>query len=123
MRISFWLYSSNLEKSFDFYRKVFDLDPEENLKKSKGFSVPIGIHFELKISSLEKPQNAGSIEINEANIEETYERFIKNRLPETAQSDPKKMKGGTFSGPWEYPGGMALFLKDPDNHSIFFMEW
>ncbi len=123
MRISFWLYCSNLQKSFDFYKKVFDLDEEENLKNSKGFSVPIGSYFELKISSLEKPQNNGNIEINEANIGEKYETFIKNHLTETSESDPKKMKSGTFSGPWEYPGGMALFLKDPDNHSIFFMEW
>jgi hypothetical protein len=122
MRISAWFYSINLQKSFDFYKRVFDLD-EEDLKNLKGFSVPIGNHFELKISTEERPLNTGNIEINDANIEETYERFIKNHVPETSESNPHKMKSGTFSGPWEYPGGMALFLKDPDNHSIFFMEW
>jgi len=122
MKISFWLYSSNLQKSFDFYQKVFNLE-NQDVTMSKGFFVPIGNDFELKISSLEKPQNSGSIEINEANIEEAYNRFLKNQLPQTSESDLKKMECGTFSGPWEYPGGLALFLKDPDNHSLFFIEW
>ena len=102
MRISAWFYSINLQKSFDFYKKVFDLD-EEDLKSSKGFSVPIGNHFELKISTEERPLNTGNIEINEANIGETYERFIKNHVTENSESNPHKMKSSTFSGPCEYP--------------------
>ncbi|KRB53935.1 VOC family protein [Flavobacterium sp. Root186] len=122
MKISFGLYCSNLQSSFDFYQKVFNLE-NEDLSKSKGFLVPIGSDFELKISSSKKPQDDGTIEINEADIKEAYDRFLKNQLPETSESDPEKMECGTFSGPWEYPGGLALFLKDPDNHSLFFIEW
>ena len=123
MKISFWLYCSNLEVSFDFYQKVFNLKNETFTNKAKTFFVPIDNHAELKISTLQKPLNEGNIEINEADINDMYNRLIKNQLPQSDESDIEKMPAGTFSGPWDYPGGKSLFLKDPDNHFIVFMEW
>lgn len=123
MKISFWLYSSNLEVSFDFYQKVFNLEKETFTKNTKTFFVPIDTHSELKISTLQKPLNEANIEINEIDIDELYNRFLYNQIPQGDQSDSTKMPAGTFSGPWDFPGGKALFLKDPDNHFIVFMEW
>lgn len=123
MTISFWLYCSNLEVSFGFYQKVFNLKNEIFTAKTKTFLVPIDNHAELKISTLQKPVNEGNIEINEADINTIHTRFIKNQLLQSDASDIAKMPAGSFSGPWDYPGGKALFLKDPDNHFIVFMEW
>jgi len=123
MKISFWLYCSNLEVSFGFYQKVFNLKNETFSNKTKTFFVPIDNHAELKISTLQKPLNEGNIEINEASVNDVYNRLIKNQLPQSDESDVEKMQPGTFLGPWDYPGGKALFLKDPDNHFIVFMEW
>ncbi|WP_428231090.1 VOC family protein [Flavobacterium sp.] len=123
MKISFWLYSSNLEASFDFYQKVFNLKNETFTNKTKTFFVPIDHYAELKISTLQKPLNEGNIEINEADIDDIYNRLIKNQLLQNDESDVEKLPRGTFSGPWDFPGGKALFLKDPDNHFIAFMEW
>jgi len=123
MKISFWLYCSNLEVSFGFYQKVFNLKNENFSNKTKTFFVPIDNHTELKISTLQKPLNEGNIEINETSVNDVYNRLIKNQLPQSDESDVEKMQPGTFSGPWDYPGGKALFLKDPDNHFIVFMEW
>jgi len=123
MKISFWLYCSNLEVSFGFYQKVFNLKNETFSNKAKTFFVPIDNHTELKISTLQKPLNEGNIEINEASVNDVYNRLIKNHLPQSDESDVKKMPTGTFSGPWDYPGGKVIFLKDPDNHFIVFMEW
>ena len=123
MKISFWLYCSNLEVSFGFYQKVFNLKNETFSNKTKTFFVPIDNHTELKISTLQKPLNEGNIEINEASVNDVYHRLIKNQLPQSDESDVEKMQPGTFSGPWNYPGGKVIFLKDPDNHFIVFMEW
>ncbi|MFH6956528.1 hypothetical protein ACHRV1_03905 [Flavobacterium aquidurense] len=123
MTISFWLYCANLEVSFGFYQKVFNLENEIFTAKTKTFPAPIDNHAELKISTLQQPVNEGNIEINEADINKIYNRFIENQLLQSDESDIAKMPAGTFSGPWDYPGGKALFLKDPDNHFIVFMEW
>jgi catechol 2,3-dioxygenase-like lactoylglutathione lyase family enzyme len=123
MKISFTLYCSDLEASFHFYQKVFNLKNETFTNKSKTFFVPIDDHIELKISILEKPLNKTNIEINEADIAELHDTLIKNQLSKTDESDPMKMQPGTFSGPWDFPGGNALFLIDPDNHFIVFTEW
>ena len=123
MKIYFWLYCSNLKMSFDFYQKVFNLENETFTNKSKTFLVPINSHIELKISTLQKPINEGNIEVNEADIGKIHDTFLKNQLPYSNESDVTKIPAGTFSGPWDFPGGKALFLKDPDNHFIVFMEW
>lgn len=123
MKISFTLYCSDLEVSFHFYQKVFNLKNQTFTNKSKTFFVPIDDHIELKISILEKPINETNIEINEVNVAELYDTLIKNELSQTNESDPMKMPAGTFSGPWEFPGGSAVFLIDPDNHFIVFTEW
>lgn len=123
MKISFWLYCSNLEMSFGFYQKVFNLKTETFAHTQKTFFVPIGNHAELKISTIQKPVNEANIEINEAAVDELYNTFIQNQLSQSHESDVTKMPSGTFSGPWDYPGGKALFLKDPDNHFIVFTEW
>ena len=123
MKISFTLYCSDLEVSFGFYQKVFNLENQTFLNKTKAFFVPIDNHTELKISTLEKPLNKTNIEINEAVVDEIYDTLLKNQLPQTNESDPMKMSPGTFSGPWDFPGGNALFLIDPDSHFIVFTEW
>ena len=123
MKISFMLYCSDLEASFHFYQKVFNLKNQTFTNKSKTFFVPIDDHIELKISILEKPINETNIEINEVNVAELYDTLIKNQLSKTNESDPMKMPSGTFSGPWEFPGGSAVFIIDPDNHFIVFTEW
>lgn len=123
MKISFTLHCSDLEASFHFYQKVFNLKDETFTNKSKTFFVPIDDHIQLKTSILEKPLNKTDIEINEANVTELYETLIKNQLSKTDESDPMKMSPGTFSGPWDFPGGNAIFLIDPDNHFIVFTEW
>lgn len=123
MKIYFWLYCSNLKMSFDFYQKVFNLENETFTNKSKTFLVPINSHIELKISTLQKPINEGNIEVNEADIDKIHDTFLKNQLPYSNESDVIKIPAGTFSGPWDFPGGKALFLKDPDNHFIVFMGW
>ncbi|KIC02658.1 hypothetical protein OA88_08135 [Flavobacterium sp. JRM] len=123
MKIHFWLYSSNLEVSFNFYQKVFDLKTETFTNKVKTFFAPINNHVELKISTLQKPINEGNIEIYEASVDQLYDTLIKNQLPQSNESDIEKLPAGTFSGPWDFPGGKVLFLKDPDNHFIVFMEW
>jgi len=96
MKISFWLYCSNLKISFDFYQKVFNLKNEIFSNKTKTFFVPIDNHTELKISTLQKPLNEGNIEINEAPINDVYHRLIKNQLPQSNESDVEKMPAGTF---------------------------
>ena len=70
MKISFTLYCSDLEVSFGFYQKVFNLENQTLINKTKAFFVPIGNHIELKISTLEKPLNKTNIEINEAAVDE-----------------------------------------------------
>ena len=123
MKISFTLYCSDLETSFHFYQKIFNLKNETFTNKFKTFFVPVDDHIELIISTLEKPLNKMSIEINEADVAELHETLIKNQLSKTDESDPMKMLPGTFSGPWDFPGGNAIFLIDPDNHFIVFTEW
>jgi len=123
MKVSFWLYCSDLKVSFDFYQKVFNLTNDTFINNTKTFFAPLGNHAELKISTLQKPSNEQNIEINEALVEDLYDIFIKNNLVQSEESDIAKMSAGTFSGPWDFPGGKALFLKDPDNHFIVFMEW
>lgn len=87
MKISFWLYSSNLQVSFDFYQKVFNLEKETFTNKSKTFFAKIDDHAELKISTLQKPLNQENIEINEADINNIYNLLIKNQLPQSDESD------------------------------------
>jgi len=123
MKISFTLHCSDLEASFHFYQKVFNLKDETFTNQSKTFFIPIDDHIQLQIRILEKPLNKTDIEINEANVTELYETLIKNQLSKTDESDPMKMSPGTFSGPWDFPGGNAIFLIDPDNHFIVFTEW
>lgn len=123
MKISFTIYCSDLEASFRFYQKVFNLKNQTFENKSKAFLVPVDNHIELKISILEKPLNKTNIEINEADVSELYDTLIKNEVSKTNESDPMKIPPGTFSGPWDFPGGNAIFLIDPDNHFIVFTEW
>lgn len=123
MKFSFWLYSSNLQQSFDYYRKAFNLENQIIKNETKTFFVRMDDTVELKISNLQQPLNQFNIEVNEAPIDQIYEIFKTNQLTQTEESDPMEMACGTFSGPWEYPGGQALFLKDPDDHVIIFTEW
>lgn len=123
MKISFTLYCSDLEALFHFYQKVFNLKNQAFTNKSKTFFVPIDDYIELQISILEKPLNKTDIEINEADVAKLYDTLITNKLSKSNESDPMKMSSGTFSGPWDFPGGNAVFLIDPDNHFIVFTEW
>lgn len=123
MKISFWLYCSDLKVSFDFYQKVFNLENDTFQNNTKTFFAPLGNHAELKVSSLQKPGHQQDIEINEAPVDDFYDTFLKNNLLQSEEFDFVKMPVGTFSGPWDFPGGKALFLKDPDNHFIAFVEW
>jgi len=122
MKISFWLYCSDLKISFDFYEKVFNVE-NVTLNNNKTFFVSLDSHAELKISTLQKPCNEQNIEINEAPVNDLYDTFIKNNLSQSEEFDVANMPAGTFSGPWDFPGGIALFLKDPNNHCIIFTEW
>nr|WP_199000370.1 VOC family protein [Flavobacterium sp. ASV13] len=123
MKVSFWFYTNNLHTSFDFYQKVFNLKKDNLTDKSRAFIVLIGNYTEMKMAQSDKPVVASNIEINEADVDNIYKTLKNNQIFETDESDVEKMALGSFSGPWEYPGGNALFLKDPDGHFISFAEW
>ncbi|MEJ1095993.1 MULTISPECIES: hypothetical protein [unclassified Pseudoxanthomonas] len=123
MEIRFRVHCRDIQVSQDFYSRVAWLPGSSLEDHGHGvFEVAIGPAVFLKL--IERPNHTighCSAEFNDFDVAGLH-RHILETLPShdgTADTLPP----GSYCGPYDYPGGLMLSIRDPDGHLLSFAEW
>lgn len=109
---------ANADASADFYTYLFSGAPDVR----GGYAV-VAVDDDVHFKLVERPAPIAPQEFafNRCGIDALVER-IGDAIP-AHDGDVETMPPGTCWGPYEYPGGLALVVTDPDGHCLSFVEW
>lgn len=109
---------TNAMLSADFYAHLFTSAPDVRDTVAE-IAVDDGVY--LKLVERPAPIAPQQFAFDRCNIDALVERIGEAIPPYTGDID--EMPPGTCWGPYEYPGGLAVVVTDPDGHFFSFVEW
>lgn len=123
MDIELTLHCSDLSASVAFYDKIFWARPSERgapPDRMERVAIANGVWLKL-VERRNLPATRCSLEFNGFDVMTLWEK-IRAHVP-AYEGSTETMPNGHCWGPYEYPGGNAMAIKDPDGHYFSFAEW
>ena len=122
MQIVFKLPCSDAVASAEFYARLFWVAPSLRAYwDARGADVEIGNGVVIRLCPTSLPIVPSQIEFNAWDVVQLH-RKIEGTIAEhdgTVETMPPCTRWGLY----EFPGGLALSVMDPDGHYLSFVEW